>query len=417
MSVEDLKQLSIKGMEGKDKNGIQSLLDANQLVYSLPMVNSLVQRRNLQTYNFSSSSYDSSSGQMSCTLQPGEGFINFQNSYMTFDIKCSANQSETWGFGSGSGLNIMETVTVNTRTGTQLSRSDKHNVLQIQEHKIHKSPNWFASVGQLMGYGAVGRAKDQDFQVIIPLNHISPVFSSPMLCPDAICSGMQIIISLERVSNAIVWSGVVTGHSYTISNPRVVADVHVLQPSAYRSLQMTAVRNGLEWVFADYHHESTPVITSLNVNVTKSVARALELIAVPRLDAAINVTNSDSLKSANVLYTEFQVQLGSHTFPQQKLKNNTETYANALYSADQFQDLDNRGAFLTETQYSSGGFAHLRQQLCSQSLLSFSGVSANNSRSIRLNSATSTVGNKTLDVFVKYMKVARAFKTNVAVSS
>jgi len=429
MSMEELKKLSIQQEEKKgSSSNMDDLLSFNSLVYSLPMVNSLVTRRSLQTYTFDSTSYNQDSGQLTVVLNSGEQFLNFKNSYLQLDIAVTSSQNRSWDFGRGSALNLFETTEVVSRQGTVLSRNQQNNVYQIQEHKTKKSQEWFDSQGFIMGYndikaqGYAGYAHTAPVTVIIPLQYVNSLFDSQMLCPDSICSGARLILSLERLNNAIRYivpqgEQATTGKGFTITNPKVVVDAHTLADSAYKSLALTGARNGLEYVVRAVHHESTPVTTNFNTSISKSVARALEVVAVPRLDASINDADADSLVTPTIAYTDFQIQLGSHLLPQRKLEGNLPIYANILYSTDQFSDIDGRGSYLSQEDFTTNGYGHLRQNLQTQSLLDLSGTSCNNSRQVRINGSMSTGGAKTFDVFMSYMAVIRAFRTNVAVTS
>jgi len=420
--MEELKRLSVKSQEKKGNSQMDDLLQFNQLVYSLPMVNSLVSRRNLQTYTFDSTSYNQDSGQMSCTLNSGEQFLNFSNSWLQFDISVTSNDNRAWDFGSNSALALFSETVWTSRQGTVLSRNAQNNVFQVQEHKLKKSPDWYNSQGQLMGYfdidanGYTGYAHTAPVTIVIPLKYVNTLCDSQMLCPDTICSGARLTLTLERIKNAIRFlGGATTVHAFTISNAKLVVDAHTLVESAYKSLKLQGTR-GLEYICRGLHSESTPITTNFNTTISKSVARALEVVCVPLLDANINSDVADSLITPNLVYDDFQVQLGSLILPSQKLVGNVPIYANILYSADQLSDIDDRGSFLKFSDFTTH-YGALRQNLQTQSLLDMSGQSCNNSRSIRINGSMTTGGAKTFHVFMTYMSVIRAFNTSVAVSS
>ena len=421
--MEELKRLSVKSQEKKSGGSqMDDLLQFNQLVYSLPMVNSLVTRRNLQTYTFDSTSYNQDSGQMSCTLNTGEQYVNFANSWLQFDLSVTSNDNRNWDFGSGSAVNLFSETTWTSRQGTVLSRNAQNNVFQIQEHKLKKSPDWYNSQGQLMGYfdidaqGYTGYAHTAPVSIVIPLRYINTMCDSQMLCPDTICSGARLTLTLERIKNAIRFiGGATTVHAFTISNAKLVVDAHTLTESAFKSLKLQGTR-GLEYICKGLHHESSPITTNFNTTISKSVARALEVIAVPLLDANINSDTADSLITPDLVYDEFQVQLGSLVLPQQKLIGNVPIYTNVLYGADQLSDIDDRGSFLKFSDFTTH-YGALRQNLQTQSLLDFSGQSCNNSRNCKVLGSMSTGGAKTFHVFLTYMSVIRAFNTSIAVSS
>jgi len=421
--MEELKRLSVKSQEKKSGGSqMDDLLQFNQLVYSLPMVNSLVSRRNLQTYTFDSTSYNQDSGQMSCTLNTGEQYVNFANSWLQFDISVTSNDNRNWDFGSGSALNLFSETVWTSRQGTVLSRNAQNNVYQIQEHRLRKSDDWFISQGEIMGYydiaadGYTGFAHTVPITVAIPLKYVNTLCDSQMLCPDTICSGARLTLTLERVKNALRFlGGGTTVHAFTISNAKLVVDAHTIVESAYKSLKLQGTR-GLEYICKGLHHESSPITTNFNTTISKSVARALEIVAVPLLDANINSDVADSLITPSLVYDDYQVQIGSLLLPSQKLVGTVPIFMNILYGADQLSDIDDRGSFLTITEFKTK-YGALRSNLQTQSLLDFSGQSCNNSRNVKINGSMTTGGAKTFHVFMTYMSVIRAFNTSVAVSS
>lgn len=419
MSLQELKKLSVKSDDKKSKGSMEQMLSWNSLVYSLPMTGSLVVKRNMVAYNFDSTSYDvGNSGQMSVTFNTGEMYVNVANSYLEFT--CNVNWTEEnpaqWTFGIGSALNCWSSSVVNSKTGGVISRNEANNVFQAQENKAKQSAEWFATVGHLMGYGTTFD-KNEPVKFIVPLRYINSLFDSQMLCPDTILGGARLTLQFERLAS-ILSIGDVSGVSMTITSPKLICDTHILSEASYKSLALSGAKHGLEYVFRGIHHESQPVTTSLNTSVSKSVARCLECVLVPRLDASINSYEEDSMRTPeDIEWDHLQLQLGAHLFPNSRAEGNVSIYANNLYSLDQISDIDKRGAFLTYADFEENGYGSAHITIQTQSLLQFSGTSVNSSRVIRVNSALVTGGSKTLDIFITYMAVVRAFRTNLTVTS
>ncbi|MEK9694894.1 MAG: hypothetical protein VW270_03960 [Candidatus Poseidoniales archaeon] len=135
---------------------IQSLLDWNNLVYTMPATNSVVSARNLKTYRSDQLTYEAGD-MMEFRLQSGSQYIDFKNSWIRLEMAIwnnAANTSQlsnvTWG--SGSAFNLIRDLVVSSRSGTELQRIEDFNVYRSFCDTMKKDHEWFQTVGASIGY-------------------------------------------------------------------------------------------------------------------------------------------------------------------------------------------------------------------------------------------------------------------------
>lgn len=400
-------------------DSIPTLMGLNGLIYKVPMDSSLSVQRNLQTFNFDSTSYNNSSPSMSVNFQAGSGFINCATSYVAFTVRVTYTEATTWGWGVGSASNIFRTNIVSTRSGAEVDRFQNGNVLLPSLHRGKNPSEWFKSVGALAGYqedpaGAPALAKETDINVVIPLSHFAGVFTSKQLMPSQLSSGMRLDCQLESFATAIKTAVAVTNASYTISNPKLVLDVSILSDGALAQLTQQAGKNGLEYSFSTYANESSTTTTAnVNVQFSRSVARALRCYVVPRPTANVGVVTADSFSTGAVDYSRVQFQIGSTYFPNREIQNKEQVYANLLqtlgqYSGHAYGDLS-KARFDALFGVASSSFE-------TSALIRASGTSVNNSRSLLIN-LTADVVDRDIQSYLEYQVILRANLANVNVTS
>ncbi len=258
---------------------------------------------------------------------------------------------------------------------------------------------------------------------------------------------------------------------YQIINPQISMCAVQLTDAIQRTLNEFSSVNGLEIVYADYDRTSVPVqgnASSVYAEVRKSASRALCAFA----RVVQNTTNPhryDSFASAyNVFWTNYQWQLGSLYFPQQRVEAPNSDLAlqrdNVLalmysYTQDAFDryhpkaaptmvsmrgtgvDFNKIHLHPTEVHaehspstylapYSSfgkwGSFVNgattVATTLERSSLFDLSGIPINNSRVLALKGdldlsaySTDTTYRALLFIFLKYVRLARVFLVNCEV--
>jgi len=431
-----LRSLS-KKEEKQPMDSIPTLMGLNGLIYKVPMDSSLSVQRNLQTFNFDSTSYNQNSPSMSVNFQAGSGFINCATSYVAFQLDVASTNAEltAFGFGIGSASNLFRTNIITTRSGAEVDRFQNANVLLPHIHRGKNPSEWFSSVGALAGYSieteeeketAVPVAESHHY--VIPLSHFAGIFTSKQLMPSQLASGMRMDCQLEAIKSALrTYKGAGTeedpydafedaGVTYTISNPKLVLDVSILSDGALAQLTQQAGKNGLEYSFSTYANESSTTTTSaVNVQFSRSVARALRCYVVPRQTSVINKTESDSFGTGVVVYNRLQFQIGSTYFPNREIQNNAQAYANLLQTLGQYSG--HAYGALTKADFDDNGFAVASSAFETSALIRASGTSVNNSRSLLINLTLGDTQARDVQSYLEYQVILRANLANVNVTS
>lgn len=433
-----LRSLS-KKEEKQPMDSIPTLMGLNGLIYKVPMDSSLSVQRNLQTFNFDSTSYNNASPSMSVNFQAGAGYINCATSYVSLEIKVTkgeGSETKAWGFGIGSASNLFRTNIVTTRSGAEVDRFQNANVILPHIHRGKNPAEWFKSVGALAGYSSEKEIKKEDnvydetetHQFIIPLSHFAGIFTSKQLMPSQLASGMRLDCQLEGVLTALrAYKGQVTAAepyedaklTYTITNPKLVLDVSILSDGALAQLTQQAGKNGLEYSFSTYANESsTTSTTAINVQFSRSVARALRCYVVPRETSELNKTAVDSFDTGTtnkVVYNRLQFQIGSTYFPNREIQNNAQAYANLLQTLGQFSG--HAYGDLNKKDFDDNGFAVASSAFETSALIRASGTSVNNSRSLLINLNLSDSLSRDVQSYLEYQVILRANLANVNVTS
>ena len=430
-----LRSLS-KKEEKQPMDSIPTLMGLNGLIYKVPMDSSLSVQRNLQTFNFDSTSYNNASPSMSVNFQAGAGYINCATSYVALELKVTPENAEVtqFGFGIGSASNLFRTNIVTTRSGAEVDRFQNANVLLPHIHRGKNPSEWFKSVGALAGYsenvvegkvadgGARRFAVADSHQFVIPLSHFAGIFTSKQLMPSQLASGMRMDCQLEGILTALrtYKADDATAEdaklTYTISNPKLVLDVSILSDGALAQLTQQAGKNGLEYSFSTYANESSTTSTAnVNVQFSRSVARALRCYVIPRPTDELNKTIVDSFNTGVIAYSRLQFQIGSTYFPNREIQNNAQAYANLLqtlgqYSGHAFGDL-------TKANFDADGFAIASSAFETSALIRASGTSVNNSRSLLINLTFGDGPDRDVQSYLEYQVILRANLANVNVTS
>lgn len=425
MDLTQVKQ-EMKGSADEKVGSIESLLGWNDLTYNVPKTNSLVSVRNIKEYFAQQQAYSSGTGtDIVFNLQSGSQYINCMNSALEFELTVTTSAA-TWNFGIGSAFNLFREVNVSTRSGTEVDRFQECNLYRIHADNLLHEPEWFDQAGKLMGYKGnvttLNRVTATPYKFIIPLYKLAPIFSTEKLMPSHLATGMRIEIQLDRAVNALVTSVADAGVSFTIKDPKLLIDSHQLVDKASRSLQNTSAKNGLEYSYpAVYTETDTTSSNKINMEINKSVGRALKVFAVSRETTAINVSNFDSFASEVFSKGEdgeikrAQYRLGSQYFPHREIVGYEEAYFHALYSVGKY----GHGASTTTlSDFEDGGLGSIHATLESHNLLKWSGSSINNSRSLTFTGEwNGIVADRQVDVFLTYLTVSRSYLNNTIVKS
>lgn len=205
-----------------------SMILLNDLVYKLEPDMSVAINRTHKTHYFQQPKYTNNQPAI-CILNSGADYIDTRRSFLHFeveldtivstigggnDIRISAynNQAVIHGlFGpNGSILNLIDTVTITTRSGDELSRTTDLAMLSNMLLPLHHGKDWRDTVGQLMGFGDAVYGTNNAGVIhphakrtyAIPLYVLSPLFSYGRLMPAMLMSGLRIQITWHTPAKA-----------------------------------------------------------------------------------------------------------------------------------------------------------------------------------------------------------------------
>jgi hypothetical protein len=459
---------------GGDLSKRQGLIAVNDLTYVLEPDLSVASNKTHKVHYFQANEYTSGQNAI-CILNSGADYIDTRRSWLQFDVKTPAGAAATFG-ANGSACNLISQLTVSTRSGDVLCQLFDYNLLQAMLLPITYDKGWVDTVGQTMGYGG-GIAANTEHRLMIPMYLLSPLFAYGRLMPAMLMSGLRIEILWADANVALKSDGAAIA-SYKISKPQFVLSSIQLSDSIQRSLNELSATNGLEIVYTDYERTpftQNNNLSNAHIEIRKSCSRALKAFArirqrnfAPRVDAieaadgVVPVAASggvgpehayDSLKSEQMFPVyEYQWQLGSLYFPQQPVRSNNNAagckqvalsaYSHLLEACDKYHDGSRPmytsfyGTFATPDEYKvrttasqeieePGSYTYdahtIAVTLERSTMFNLAGVPVNNSRVLALHaklletSPTAYQPIRQIDVFLKYVKLARVFLNNVEV--
>ena len=456
-----------------------AMISVNNLTYSLEPDLSVAVNNTHKNHFFQQSEYTHQQRAI-CILNSGADYIDTTRSYLTFRLRAKSSAAtftaaDTYAayFGeNGSALNVINRITISSRSGDELCRIRRLNLLQYCRLPYQMDHQWARTVGELAGYGAqfnlqtsgASYAQADGIVVAIPLYLLSDFFGYGRLMPAMLMSGLRIEIEWEDPSIAFQVLNIGTNgqlgvpdgtgdtitlnkksaaasttvESYFIDNIFVSAKSVQLTDATQRALNEMSAVNGLEIVYTDWEttEQTLTNVDKINMEVRKASSRALGALVRVR-PGVFAVGNVDSFNAEDWAISQYQWQLGSLYFPQQPIKTRRqgipkgaceEAYAHTLDAFDKLQPnarpplIRLRGDSMSGTttlMYETAGFNTVANTvgvtLERSSLFSLSGIPINNSRVLSWQADFGSTATRNVNIFLKYVKLARVFLNNVEV--
>jgi len=220
------------------KSDREGMIQVNDLVYKLEPDISVAVNRTHKTHFFQQTDYKNTQTSV-CILNSGADYIDCRRSFLKLQVSLTSSpyqiatsQWDTWHatdtytqraaqnfndnllvhgyFGpNGSILNLIDTVTVTTRSGDELSRVTDLALLSNMTLPLIFGKDWRSTVGQLMGMGdcvygqstkRVHPSANRSYQ--IPMYLLSPLFQYGRLMPSMLMSGLRITITWKSPMHA-----------------------------------------------------------------------------------------------------------------------------------------------------------------------------------------------------------------------
>ena len=413
----EVKQASPDGLA-------DSLIRVNGLSYRMPSNMSVVVSRSMKRSYANLDKY-SSGGKIIITWNSGSEYVNGLNSYLTFDavVTGTAAEETIGSLASGSAINFIESVTINSLQGTEVDRCEGVNVYRRDMDRWTYSQDYINNLGSVMGYGSTesGTATPVIVSLVpkrfcIPLSKLCGLCNTSVLLPAALAGGLRFEIKLASFSSALQQVGVTllpTG--YSLTNVNMMLDSYQLADSIQKRLMQEASATGLEFFYETWDRTRHNISTSNKANITvrKAVSRALSAFAKTRDTATVDALVSDSMASETNKVSGMFWRLGSLNFPNQRLTSQEEQYYYAQYAMGKFQHPHKSNSVsLTDFKGNEGIVAVTLER---SSVLSLSGLPVNNSRTLQVELDYSTPVTRDIDIFMNYLQLARVFPNNILV--
>jgi hypothetical protein len=444
MSVE-YKMSSDQMLARKD---IAELLNESNMSYIANNSSNLVVERTTKRQFADSQTYTNTDHNMVVNFQTGGDYISGRDSFLRLNlaVTVSAGTTNTWGFGRGSILNIIQTVKVISRSGVMLSYINKANLLQYYKMKYNYSREWLAREGGgLLGQAdldsrtqvyppaastdispimstpiANSYAAATAYEFNIPLCLLSPFFDNPVLIPSGAARGMRIEITLAPINVALV-SAVAT--SYTVSGVYAVLDSYRLENNAVLRLnEMSREKEGLVLQYYDWENSAftkAEGVGNISVEMRKTVAMANDAFTVIRDSTNSTAAAKDSFVARPVATTdEMQYRVGSTYLPQTSIIGPKLWYANTLYCNNQIASMETKAIRYDEYLGASGtdtASLAILPVVLDRYWVSNSGLSINNSTTLLLTANVASAGVGVIDMFLRHTRRAQVFQENIAI--
>lgn len=251
------KEASLSDTAG-DRNAARSgLIGLNNLTYRLEPDMSVAVNCTDKNHFFQQQKYTNTQRAV-CVLNSGADYIDPRRSFLCFTIKLpdihyghrvganahgsfyDMNERITFGkqknnnyYGGdtnefyGSAINLIHSITISTRSGDELSRIERLNLLQYILNPWTRDKQWNDTVGAAMGqnqYFTLGGDKEVNtnrkatsMRVAIPMYCLSGLFNYDKLLPAMLMSGLRIEIAWAAPQTAFVRSPLLVQETHTIA--------------------------------------------------------------------------------------------------------------------------------------------------------------------------------------------------------
>lgn len=423
-------------------------LMVNNLMYRQPKALSLAKSRTHVRQFFQRSEYESAPGKTAiCDWNTGSSYINVDNSYLAVTLRVKTATAQTnLTFGLGSAMNIINRITIRSRSGTELERLEKANLWSKLDTQYTYPQSYRDTIGGAQGMSdplvpfapptrktyltSPTDGPDHKFPVLIPLSALCPFFRplKKQLLPPQLASGLQIQIVFENTNTAFTNADAASYPmtDYDVLDASFILDTVDLSDETQKALNMESADNGLEWVTPRIFTTETSLPSGqsqVSVQMRKAVSQGTMVYSVLQNTADITDGVVDSFRSRPYfLGNTWQYRVGSLFYPQQPVIESTNidsifpnSYFEALYAFDKPRHPYSQGSVnMRQFAESSSIFA---STFSKDDNLLLSGIEINNSRVAEFNLTTESVAvDRRLTSFLEYIQVVKAFSDNTAVA-
>ena len=427
-------QRSTQVSDVSQQSGSADLM-VNNLIYKQPAALSLAVNRTYKKMFFQRSAYTGDrSTTMVCDWNTGTSYVNLANSYVCFKVQITGSNpavNSTANWGSGSAMNVINELRIQSRSGTEMDRLQNCNLWSKYDSLYTLPAGQLTTVGSAQGFGPTRSTADSSnmgsldpaSRFCIPLTAMSTFFrpiKNNQLLPPQLASGLHFEIVLEDFRTALYQkAGVVTG--YNLEALYFQLDCVDMTDDVQRTINMESAQDGLEYTYERIFTSVSQLPIgqlSLSQQVRKAVSQACFATSITVSQAnKINVA-LDSLTSIPFNYTNFQYRLGALYFPNQEVSDAADGLEAYLITQQVYDKLKNNYSegSVTGSQFAAT-LGVLAASFEKDTSLNVSGLAINSSRVLELNASYAAV-TEALEVitFLQYCSVARIFVDNICVA-
>ena len=427
----------------------ESLLAVNQLSYLMPpsvgIASSVRHAMEFSQMNSYVIGGNGGSSTLVYDLQSGSSFIDPAVSYFVFPV--SHNSADVkMGFGSGSVANILQSVTVRSRTAREICRVENFNLITKYNDLIQNNNDRLTTIMKSQGYSPIG-AEYGDAVPSTGKVFILPMATIPCFCPigskllmPQLMEGLRIEFRFEASVVAFTpqekKGATPANFTYTVTRPYAHYCRYDLADAFQRQIAMMAARSGLRLLHKEYFHTITATTTNvLTTDIKKAASKALNCIIIQRLVANTTGSNADCFASTPNDIMTYQGQIGSIYYPNAPITiqdpteaGNYESYYYSMYAASALDRAFNPSITLEQWTGSSGAaFASnkvtynnnfIMFNLNSSNVSQLVGMTLNNSRAFLLQLTTNNGSGGAavrFDAFLSHLRATTVFTSNVTV--
>ena len=412
-----------------DRSMVDSLLQVNRMLYKMPPSISIANSRHYQT-GFPQQQAYGPGRTIVFDSQTGSAFIDGMTSYLKFRI----TTNNTGDFGRGSAAQLVERAVVRSRQGKELCRLEGANLIGHMYDRFTCPQGWFTTAGPAEGYpvGAGGDATaentgagDGDWTggvvFILPIHKLCPFLKQGKLLPPQIMEGLRIELTLNSVADALYWDGV-TGSAvtdYTLDQIEMKWDAYDIADQFKRSVMEMSASQGLNLVHKEWYRTIVSATADqFDFDIKKAASKALQVVTIPRLTAALNLVTADSSIAETYDFSRQQYHVGSVYYPNtpldttQTLAGNKESFWWVLAAfrslpCKEFQDV-------SPTTYTSR-FGVSSASLNKSQTSDIQGTIINNSRSLLAELQFASSASRRLDSYLCHLRAVKVYPSNCVV--
>lgn len=417
-------------------DAVSSDLGVNNLIYKQPDALSLAKQRTYIKSFFQRDVYGSGAAGAAnetavCDWNSGVNFVDCANSYLNIAVNCtSPTFGQAYTFGQGSVMNVIQSIVIRTRSGTEIERIDMANLWSAFDIRYHKSQLWRDTIGSTMGIGDnthhLTYSTGSTIDFVIPLSELATVFRplKGQLMPPQLASGLHFEIVFAPTNTAFVKAaGDIS--KYEVSNIHFMLDSVQMSDEVLKTINQESATNGLEWVTPRIHTSLNSLASTtkdISIQINKSVSQCLGAFGIVQNTSRVTDQTVDSLVSdlsATGGYN-WQYRIGSLFFPNQivseaSLFSRPLTYSQAMLWCDRYKHSAHECSVSMRDFMTDDGVLAFSANKSEE--LYLAGLPVNNSRNLQLDfSFTGGDAERRVVVFMEYIQVVRLWSTNAAVA-